>query len=68
MKKRIRITLLLQSIIISNWVLAKLLKSLSKESLTDVVDTHTKLIFIEPNCSLDEKLDGTRESLKSWNN
>lgn len=67
MSKKLKIVFLLQSIIFANWAISKLLNVLSRESVKNINDAHALLIFVEPNCSLDESLDGTRESLKSWN-
>lgn len=67
MSKKLKIVFLLQGIIFANWALSKLLNVLKQESVLDVNDAHTLLVFVEPNCSLDESLDGTRDSLKSWN-
>jgi len=67
MSKKLKIVFLLQSIIVANWALSKLVKALTELPVNDISDAHSILIIMEPNCSLDESLDGTRESLKSWN-
>ena len=67
MSKKAKIVLLLQGIIFANWFLSKMVNTLMQESVDDVKGVHTKFVFTEPDCSLDEALDGTRDSLKSWN-
>ena len=67
MKTRFKIIILLQGIIFTNWVLSKWIKALQEQSIDDIEEAHKLLIFVEPDCALDESLDGTRESLKSWN-
>ena len=67
MSKKAKIVLLLQGIIFANWFLSKMVNTLMQESVDDVKGVHTKFVFTEPDCLLDETLDGTRDSLKSWN-
>ena len=67
MSKKAKIVLLLQGIIFANWFLSKMVNTLMQQSVDDLKSVHTKLVFTEPDCSLDESLDGTRDSLKSWN-
>jgi hypothetical protein len=44
-----------------------MVNTLMQESVEDIQKVHANLVFIEPDCLLDEALDGTRDSLKSWN-
>lgn len=67
MTKRVKVVLLLQGIILANWALSKLMRNLQIESLDVIEQAHKILICEEPNCALDDTLDGTRDSLKSWN-
>ena len=67
MSKKAKIVLLLQGIIFANWFLSKMVNTLMQESVDDVKGVYTKFVFTEPDCLLDETLDGTRDSLKSWN-
>jgi len=67
MSKKAKIVLLLQGIIFANWFLSKMVNMLMQQSVDDVKGVHTKFVFTEPDCLLDEALDGTRDSLKSWN-
>jgi hypothetical protein len=67
MSKKLKIVFLLQSIIFANWAISKLVAALSQESIKNINDVYDRIILVEPNCLLDESLDGTRESLKFWN-
>jgi|688.fasta_scaffold1101657_3 hypothetical protein len=67
MTKRVKVVLLLQGIILANWALSKLMRNLQIESLDVIEQAHKILICEEPSCVLDDTLDGTRDSLKSWN-
>lgn len=67
MTKRFKILVLLQGIILANWALSKWVNALQIESLDDIEEAHKFLLFTEPECALDDSLDGTRDSLKSWN-
>jgi hypothetical protein len=67
MSKKAKVVLLLQGIIFANWFLSKMVNTLMQESVEDIQKVHANLVFIEPDCLLDEALDGTRDSLKSWN-
>jgi hypothetical protein len=67
MSKKLKIVFLLQSIIFANWAISKLVTALSQESIKNINDVYDRIILVEPNCLLDESLDGTRESLKFWN-
>lgn len=67
MSKRIKIVLLLQSIIFANWALSKLLNALQQEPIQEIAGAHAILVITDDRCALDEVMDGTRESLKSWN-
>lgn len=67
MSKKLRIVLLLQSVIFANWALSKLINALQKESIQDISGAHAILVITDDRCALDDVMDGTRESLKSWN-
>ena len=67
MSKKFKILFLLQSIIFANWALEKLLNALKQESIGDINNAHAVMVIMDNNCALDDLMDGTRASLKTWN-
>ena len=64
-KKQLRYLLLLQAIVVANWVLSKLMDVLNKQPNIEIRLPDT-LSIKDNHCRLDDTMDGTRNSLKSW--
>lgn len=68
---RIKLILLVKSIVAINWLLSQLTTALVKESIIQIADTNSpaRLIFIDEKCYLDECYDedvNGRASLSMW--
>lgn len=64
-RKQLRYLFLLQGIVVTNWTLSKLMGILNSEPNLQIQLPETVKIK-ESHCRLDDSIDGTRASLKSW--